>query len=112
MSLLPRRPNESLFFPQDYMAPEVLRCPTKKLPEENKEKAGLAYRCDPPSDTGASVLAPCHAHAAAPLPCSAAVDSWACGVLAYELLVGRAPFERNSKEETYMAIISGARGRW
>lgn len=37
---------------------------------------------------------------------SDAVDVWAAGVLAYELLVGRPPFERESREETY-AYISG-----
>lgn len=37
---------------------------------------------------------------------SDAVDVWAVGVLAYELLVGRPPFERESREETY-AYISG-----
>lgn len=32
------------------------------------------------------------------------VDSWALGVLAYELIVGRAPFEMPSDEETYRLI--------
>ncbi|EFJ46034.1 hypothetical protein VOLCADRAFT_121093 [Volvox carteri f. nagariensis] len=50
----------------EYMAPEVERCPLKMLPEENKEKMDLAY--------------------------TTAVDIWATGVLAYELLVGFAPF--------------------
>ena len=35
---------------------------------------------------------------------SDAVDVWATGVLAYELLVGRPPFERESREETYAFI--------
>lgn len=35
------------------------------------------------------------------------VDSWALGVLAYELLVGRAPFETSSDEETYRLITAG-----
>ena len=48
------------------MAPEVERCPLKMLPEENKDKASLAY--------------------------GTAVDIWATGVLAYELLVGFPPF--------------------
>lgn len=42
--------------------PQVLNCPCKNKPEENKEKAHLHY--------------------------SSTVDSWAVGVLAYELLVG------------------------
>ncbi|KAG2447269.1 hypothetical protein HYH02_007599 [Chlamydomonas schloesseri] len=54
----------------EYMAPEVERCPLKTLPEENKDKASLAY--------------------------GAAVDVWATGVLAYELLVGFPPFVNDS----------------
>lgn len=50
----------------DYMAPEVLRCPDKYYPSDNKDRADLAY--------------------------NEAVDSWAMGVLAYELIVGRSPF--------------------
>jgi hypothetical protein len=45
------------------MAPEVLRCPLKRSPLENKGREELAY--------------------------SEAVDAWAAGVLAYELLVGQ-----------------------
>ena len=29
----------------DYMAPEVLHCPTKETPEENKDREDLAYGC-------------------------------------------------------------------
>lgn len=47
----------------DYMAPEVLRCPLKRLPGDNKERIDLHY--------------------------ATAVDAWAVGVLAYELLTGR-----------------------
>ncbi|KAG2434206.1 hypothetical protein HXX76_007932 [Chlamydomonas incerta] len=50
----------------DYMAPEVERCPIKYQPQDNKNVPGLAY--------------------------TTAVDIWATGVLAYELLVGFPPF--------------------
>ncbi|KXZ51518.1 hypothetical protein GPECTOR_12g481 [Gonium pectorale] len=50
----------------EYMAPEVERCPLKMYPNENKEKSHLAY--------------------------TTAVDIWATGVLAYELLIGFPPF--------------------
>ena len=62
----------------DYMSPEVLVCPEKSRPEENKERVELGY--------------------------GEAVDVWAVGVLAHELLVGRPPFERESREETYACI--------
>jgi serine/threonine protein kinase len=48
------------------MAPEVLDCPFKNKPEENKDKQELYY--------------------------SLTVDAWAMGVLTYELLVGFPPF--------------------
>ncbi|KAG2450867.1 hypothetical protein HYH02_004700 [Chlamydomonas schloesseri] len=56
----------------EYMAPEVLECPFKSRPIDNKENERLHY--------------------------TAAVDSWAVGVLAYELLVGRPPFEAPERE--------------
>ncbi|GAX83095.1 hypothetical protein CEUSTIGMA_g10521.t1 [Chlamydomonas eustigma] len=62
----------------DYMAPEVLRCPDKHLPNENKERSDLAY--------------------------TEAVDAWAMGVLAYELIVGRSPFGMADREGTACAI--------
>ena len=37
---------------------------------------------------------------------SDACDVWAVGVLAYELLVGRPPFERETREETYQLIMN------
>ena len=39
-------------------------------------------------------------------PCSLAVDVWAVGVLAYELLVGGPPFEADTKAATYQAILA------
>eukprot|EP00983_Pelagomonas_calceolata_P068559 1149971-Pelagomonas_calceolata.AAC.4 len=44
----------------------VLRCPDKHQPEDNKDRVDLAY--------------------------GTAVDAWAMGVLAYELIIGRPPF--------------------
>ena len=41
-------------------------------------------------------------------PCSSAVDVWAVGVLAYEVLVGGPPFEADSKAATYQAILAAA----
>ncbi|KAG2434188.1 hypothetical protein HXX76_007914 [Chlamydomonas incerta] len=50
---------------EGYMAPEVERCPLKADPQENKDKPQLAY--------------------------STAVDIWAVGCMAYELMVGFPP---------------------
>ncbi|GFR49704.1 hypothetical protein Agub_g11855 [Astrephomene gubernaculifera] len=66
----------------DYMAPEVLRCPDKHAPEDNKDRVDLEY------DTS--------------------VDAWAMGVLAYELVVGRPPFGMSCREATMRAIVSAA----
>lgn len=50
----------------DYMAPEVLICPDKAFPDDNKNNRMLQY--------------------------GAEVDSWGIGVLAYELITGKPPF--------------------
>ena len=34
------------------------------------------------------------------------VDHWMSGILLFEMLTGSPPFERNSKGETYRAILS------
>ncbi|GMH33195.1 hypothetical protein BSKO_01029 [Bryopsis sp. KO-2023] len=65
----------------DYMAPEVLVCPDKKHPDENKDNLSLAY--------------------------SKQVDIWAVGVLAYEMIVGYPPFEKESRGATYDEIMHG-----
>ena len=59
--------------------PQVVMCPEKSHPQENKEKALLGY--------------------------TQAVDAWALGVLAYELLVGHPPFERETRTDTYEQIM-------
>eukprot|EP00775_Hariotina_reticulata_P011671 gene11671-11814_t len=64
----------------DYMAPEVLKCPYKSKPEENKDKVHLHY--------------------------SNSVDSWAVGVLVYELLVGCPPFFDRVKSATEARIAN------
>ncbi|GAX80075.1 hypothetical protein CEUSTIGMA_g7513.t1 [Chlamydomonas eustigma] len=63
----------------DYMAPEILRCPTKELPLDNKDRTDLAY--------------------------TVSVDIWALGVMTYELLNGVPPFTRQLREETELLIM-------
>ena len=68
----------------EYMAPEVILCPQKDHPHEYKECSELTY-------TGA-------------------IDIWAVGVLAYELMTGKAPFERQEgasieQHETCLQIL-------
>ena len=63
----------------DYMAPEVLICPDKKRPEENKDKTLLVY--------------------------GTSIDVWAVGILAFELLTGSPPFEKDSRSDTYDSIM-------
>ena len=63
-----------------HQAPEVLRCPFKSRPEENKDNECLHY--------------------------SAAVDAWALGVLTYELLVGFPPFFDQSRNGTEDRILT------
>ncbi|GIL46559.1 hypothetical protein Vafri_3538 [Volvox africanus] len=65
----------------DYMAPEVVVCPDKHRPQDHKELKHLHYT---------------------PL-----VDAWAVGVLAYELIVGRPPFDKGQKKATINEILNG-----
>lgn len=54
-------------------------CPEKSRPQENKDQALLTY--------------------------THAVDVWAIGILAFECLCGKPPFERASRTETYEYIM-------
>ena len=67
----------------DYMAPEVISLPTHgermRLEEEAQVKDVTYY--------------------------DAKVDIWACGILAYELMVGRPPFEVEEERETALRIM-------
>eukprot|EP00775_Hariotina_reticulata_P002434 gene2434-2738_t len=63
----------------DYMGPEVLVCPDKRQPEENKDKVSLAYNTQ--------------------------VDTWAVGILAAELITGSPPFMAQSRSTTYQMIM-------
>lgn len=58
---------------------QVLLCPEKSRPQENKDKVLLGY--------------------------TSMVDAWAMGILAYELVVGRPPFEKQSRAATYEHIM-------
>ncbi|KAL6755432.1 kinase-like domain-containing protein [Haematococcus lacustris] len=65
----------------DYMAPEVLRCPTKDTPDQFKSTPGA-----PHYQMGA--------------------DAWAVGVFAYELVAGESPFKAEQMVDTARNIIS------
>ncbi len=68
------------------MAPEVLRCPPKNLPQENKNNVNLHY--------------------------NNSVDAWAVGVFAYELIVGFPPFAGKSHTRyTHMHTRARVRAR-
>ena len=123
----------------DYMSPEVLLCPEKSRPDENKVRpvsgaeggegceAPPVVHLHPSPTSSAAILLAAPPASPPPRQCSTpaahrccppslllqekfelgygdAVDVWAAGILAYELLVGSPPFERETREETYACI--------
>ncbi|KAL6757666.1 hypothetical protein V8C86DRAFT_2616161 [Haematococcus lacustris] len=65
----------------DYMSPEVVVCPDKRHINDNKDQKHLYY--------------------------GPAADAWAVGVLAYELLIGKPPFDKGNKKATCNEILHG-----
>eukprot|EP00892_Ulva_mutabilis_P001155 jgi/Ulvmu1/1103/UM106_0020.1 len=71
----------------DYMAPELFELPRKAFP--------MQFKADP----GA-------------VACDSKLDVWAVGVLAYEMLLGRAPFSGKTSAATVQQIRRGFTGRF
>mmetsp|Transcript_10369 Transcript_10369/g.22280 ORF Transcript_10369/g.22280 Transcript_10369/m.22280 type:complete len:596 (+) Transcript_10369:285-2072(+) len=67
----------------DYMAPEVLRCPTKSTPDEFKGVPGMPTY-------------------------STAADVWGLGAILYHLLVGQPPFREAQQTTTAQRIMTGS----
>lgn len=63
----------------EFMAPEVLRCPNKVTPADNKDRLDVAY--------------------------GPQVDAWSIGAMGYELLTGRAPFQGKDAWESVNKIM-------
>ena len=64
----------------DYLAPEVLDCPVKAHPKDNKDNPNIGY--------------------------TNKVDCWSIGVLAYELLVGTPPFAAVRNSNVCMCVAT------
>lgn len=67
----------------NYLSPEVLKCPFKKEPQENKDSVQIG---------GYDVRA----------------DIWSFGVLIYECLNNASPYTTNSRQDTEALIASGS----
>jgi aurora kinase len=67
-------------------APEVLRCPPKLFPEENKHRADLAYGCG--------------------------ADVFALGVLTFEMLCGAPPFRGSGPRDSSGVVFTSEVGSW
>ena len=65
----------------DYMSPEAASCPLKSRPSQYKEKSELYY--------------------------GAAVDVWAVGILACDMIGGKTPFEPGTSDEIKACIRAG-----
>lgn len=63
----------------DFMAPEVIRCPDKELPGDNKHRHDVHY--------------------------GLSVDVWAVGALAHEICTGKPPFQGANQLETVRMIL-------
>jgi aurora kinase len=82
----------------DYLSPEVARLLLHQLQLQVQQQAA-----DAPADTPTPAEDETHRY-------TSAVDRWSLGILAYELLVGAPPFERESAGET-RACIAAFEGR-
>lgn len=78
----------------DYMAPEVLICPDKKLPEENKNNLSLVYSKQVSLHLCLMLTAQFLLCTVANVAACSEVDIWAIGILTFELIVGFPPFEK------------------
>ncbi|GAA6002178.1 hypothetical protein JCM10207_003111 [Rhodosporidiobolus poonsookiae] len=91
-SSLARKYCRALTGTPDYIAPEVLRHQERVFEENEDDEDGFGEASGVRVDWEESAY-------------GAEVDVWACGVVLYELLVGRAPFFAEEVSETYERIV-------
>ncbi|BGP14617.1 hypothetical protein JCM10213v2_002566 [Rhodosporidiobolus nylandii] len=77
----------------DYIAPEVLRHAEMVFEENEDDEGGFEECANSPVDENERAF-------------GAEVDGWACGVVLYELLVGKVPFFAEEISETYERIVN------